>query len=119
MSERELLILGVALYAGEGGKTDGEVRFANSDPRMICRVRRRGCADFFDVDEARLRMRLYLHDDLDLDAADQVLVRSSRRSRLSSSASRIEPCQTVDPTQPSRNGLPGGRRTAAATRIDV
>ena len=35
MSERDLLIAGTALYAGEGSKTPGEVRFANSDPRMI------------------------------------------------------------------------------------
>ena len=35
MSEREFLVLGLALYAGEGSKTDGDVTFANSDPRMI------------------------------------------------------------------------------------
>lgn len=68
MSEREFLVLGLALYAGEGGKTDGEVRFANSDPKMILTfvtwLRR-----FFDVNESRIRMRLYLHEDLDVDAA--------------------------------------------------
>jgi hypothetical protein len=68
LSEREFLVAGVALYAGEGSKTDGYVRFANSDPRMIlfycCWLRR-----FFDVDESRLRLRLYLHEGLDLDAA--------------------------------------------------
>ena len=35
LSEREFLVAGVALYAGEGTKRDGAVRFANSDPRMI------------------------------------------------------------------------------------
>ncbi|MGH9229707.1 MAG: hypothetical protein ACRD07_13470, partial [Acidimicrobiales bacterium] len=34
VSDRDLLIAGTALYAGEGGKTDGGVSFANSDPRM-------------------------------------------------------------------------------------
>jgi hypothetical protein len=68
LSDRDLLIAGIALYAGEGAKTDGCVKLANSDPRMIrlhCRWLRR----FFDVDEKRLRLHLYLHDGLDLEAA--------------------------------------------------
>jgi transcriptional regulator with XRE-family HTH domain len=68
LSEREFLVAGVALYAGEGSKRDGEVRFSNSDPRMVaffCSWLRR----FFDIDESRLRVRLYLHEGLDLDAA--------------------------------------------------
>ncbi|MGH8885187.1 MAG: hypothetical protein ACRDYX_08455 [Egibacteraceae bacterium] len=32
LSEREFLVTGVALYAGEGAKTDGSVLFANSNP---------------------------------------------------------------------------------------
>jgi hypothetical protein len=68
VSEREFLVAGVALYAGEGSKTDGCVRFANSDPRMIyfycCWLRR-----FFTVDESRLRVHLYLHEGLDLASA--------------------------------------------------
>jgi transcriptional regulator with XRE-family HTH domain len=68
LSEREFLIAGVALYAGEGAKRDGAVRFANTDPRMIaffCAWLRR----FFEIDEARLRVRLYLHEGLDLAAS--------------------------------------------------
>jgi hypothetical protein len=68
LSEREFLVAGVALYAGEGSKRDGEVRFVNSDPRMVfffCAWLRR----FFEIDESRLRVRLYLHEGLDLDAA--------------------------------------------------
>jgi hypothetical protein len=68
LSEREFLVAGVALYAGEGSKTDGEVRFANTDPQMVaffCAWLRR----FFEVDESRIRIRLYLHQGLDLDAA--------------------------------------------------
>lgn len=69
LSDRDLLIAGTMLYAGEGAKTDGCVKLANSDPRMIamhCRWLRR----FFDVDESRLRVHLYLHAGLDLDAAN-------------------------------------------------
>ena len=61
-------VLGLALYAGEGSKRGGEVRFANSDPRMIV-VFVTWFRRFFAVDVSRLRVRLYLHDDLDLEAA--------------------------------------------------
>lgn len=69
LNEREFLMLGIALYAGEGGKTDGSVRFANSDPRMI-RSFVTWLRYFFAVDESRLRLRLYLHEGLDLAAAN-------------------------------------------------
>jgi hypothetical protein len=65
LSDEAFFVAGVALYAGEGSKTDGEVRFSNSDPRMI----RYFCVwfrGFFDVDETRLRGRVYLHQGLDL-----------------------------------------------------
>lgn len=70
MSDGEFLVAGAALYAGEGSKRDGCVNFANTDPRMMaffCAWLRR----FFDVDEARLRVRIYLHQGLDLDAAQR------------------------------------------------
>jgi hypothetical protein len=68
LSEREFLVAGVALYAGEGSKQDGSVRFVNSDPRMVvffCSWLRH----FYEIDEARLRLTLYLHQGLDLAAA--------------------------------------------------
>jgi hypothetical protein len=64
------LAAGVALYAGEGSKRDGHVCFANTDESMI----RFFCdwfRTFFDVDEQRLRVKVYLHRGLDLDAAEQ------------------------------------------------
>lgn len=69
LENREFFIAGIALYAGEGFKTDGAVGFANTDARQIkffvMWLRR-----FFEIDESRLRMRLYLHQGLDLDAAE-------------------------------------------------
>ncbi|HEX2118449.1 MAG TPA: hypothetical protein VHF91_04640 [Acidimicrobiales bacterium] len=68
LGERDLLIAGTALYAGEGSKTGHAVGFTNTDPRMValfCVWLRR----FFVLDERRLRVRLYLHEGLDLDAA--------------------------------------------------
>src|SRR5688500_469046 len=63
ISVREFLIAGLMLYSAEGNKRDGEVTLANTDPRMIrffCVWLRR----FFEIDESRLRVRLYLHEGL-------------------------------------------------------
>jgi hypothetical protein len=76
LNDRELLVAGTALYAGEGSKTDGGVRFANSDPRMI-QLFLRWLRHFFDVDESRLRVRLYLHEGLDVDAAIEFWARTT------------------------------------------
>jgi len=68
LAERDLLIAGTALYAGEGAKGDGMVLFTNADPAMValfCRWLR----TFFEIDETRLRVRLYLHEGLDLASA--------------------------------------------------
>jgi transcriptional regulator with XRE-family HTH domain len=69
LNDRELLLVGAALYLGEGFKRDGQVGMANTDPsvlRMFVTWLRR-C---FPIDETRLRVRLYLHEGLDLDAAE-------------------------------------------------
>ena len=69
LTDEAFFAAGVALYAGEGSKTDGEVRFSNSDPAMVrlfCAWFRR----FFDVDETRMRGRLHLHQGLALSAAE-------------------------------------------------
>jgi hypothetical protein len=68
LSRQAFLAAGAALYAGEGAKRDGTVSLANSDPAMMAFF----CASlraFFDIDESRLRVRLYLHEGLDLDEA--------------------------------------------------
>jgi len=70
LSEAAFLSAGAALYAGEGSKGDGEVVFANTDPAMVaffCAWLRR----IFEIDESRLRVRVYLHEGLDMDAAQE------------------------------------------------
>jgi hypothetical protein len=69
LGDAAFLTAGVALYAGEGAKRDGRVMFANTDVAMVaffCSWLRR----FFSIDEQRLRVRVYLHEGLDLDAAE-------------------------------------------------
>ena len=68
LSDRDLLIAGTALYAGEGAKRDGMVNLANTNPDMI-RLFCWWLRTFFEVDESRVRVRLYLHQGLDLRAA--------------------------------------------------
>jgi hypothetical protein len=70
LTRKEFLVAGTAMYAGEGSKTDGRVTFANSDARMILFFVQ-WLRAFFPVDETRLRLRLYLHQGLDLDATNQ------------------------------------------------
>ena len=68
LSDREFLVAGTALYWGEGAKTKSHVAMANTDPAVIglfvAWVRH-----FFEVDDARWRGSLYLHEGLDLEAA--------------------------------------------------
>ena len=70
LTERDRLMYALALYAGEGSKSDDKIVFANSDPQLV-RVFLGWLRRAFDIDESRLRMRLYLHEDLDLDRALQ------------------------------------------------
>ncbi len=70
LGEAAFLAAGAALYAGEGAKRDGAVNFANTDERIVgffCAWLR----TFFDIDEARLRVRVYLHEGLDLEGAEE------------------------------------------------
>jgi hypothetical protein len=68
LSDRDLTMFALALYAGEGTKRDGSLVFANSDP-VLMRVFVTWLRRQFSVDESRLRIKLYLHADLDLAVA--------------------------------------------------
>ena len=69
LSDRDFFIYGLTLYLGEGAKTEASgFRMANTST-AIMRSFVRWLRMFFDIDETRLRGRLYLHDDLDEHAA--------------------------------------------------
>lgn len=70
LSDKEFLVAGAALYWGEGHKTDGEAALANTDPDAI-RLFVAWMRQFFDIEESRWRGSTYLHQGLDLDAAQQ------------------------------------------------
>ncbi len=68
LSDRELLLIGAALYAGEGDKRGDAVKLANTNPDLLL-LHLAWLRRCFEIDERRLRMRLYLHEGLDLDAS--------------------------------------------------
>ena len=66
LDDRDLLIAGTALYAGEGFKK--KLGMANTNPRILV-LFVTWLRQFFDIDEARLRVTLYLHQGLDVQGA--------------------------------------------------
>ncbi len=70
LSDREVLLVGTALYIGEGFKRDGKVGMANTDPNVL-RFFVTWLRRCFEIDETRLRVRMYLHQGLDLEASEQ------------------------------------------------
>lgn len=68
LSDRDLELFCLALYAGEGAKADGPVKIANTSVELM-RTFVTWLRRSFQIDETRLRVVLYLHADLDLDAA--------------------------------------------------
>jgi len=92
VSDRDLLVFGAALYLGEGAKTErSAVRMTNTSPDVI-RLHLAWLRALFAIDESRLRARLYLHDDLDIDAA----------TNYWSSLTGIPPVQFQRPYRPVR-----------------
>ena len=97
LADDAFLVAGAALYAGEGAKRDGAVQFANTDARMIamfCAWLRR----FFTIDESRLRIRVYLHEGLDLDRAHEYWseVTGVPTSQFQSAANHDMPHKDID-----------------------
>jgi hypothetical protein len=63
LKDRERFLVGVSIYAGEGGKTDRDISFVNSDPKLI-KFMISWFIDFCSVSPEKLRGSLYIHDDL-------------------------------------------------------
>lgn len=62
MSKRDVFIAGIALYLGEGYKTDKSIGFANSDPKII-EFMMSWFRNFCDIDEAKFTGQIWIHDD--------------------------------------------------------
>lgn len=69
LSERDLSMFCLGLYAGEGSKTRGTIGFANTNPTYLA-ITAAWLRRQFQIDESRLRAKVYLHEGLDLAAAE-------------------------------------------------
>lgn len=65
MSKRDRFITGIALYAGEGYKTDGKGGFTNSDPILIGFMIK-WFQEFCDIPLPKIRGAIWIHDNLDI-----------------------------------------------------
>ena len=68
LTRRNLSMFVLGLYAGEGSTTGGSVSMANTNP-VLLRIYIAWLRSEFDIDETRLRAKLYLHEGLDLEAS--------------------------------------------------
>jgi hypothetical protein len=64
MSQRDRFITGIALYQGEGSKTNNSVEFTNSNPETI-KFMVNWLHDFCQIELDNLKFSLWLHDNLD------------------------------------------------------
>ena len=70
LSPRDVLLLGIGLYMGEGSKSGGIVRFSNSDPRMV-RLFIYWSKQALHVTDAHLRLRIHSYPDLNTQEIEQ------------------------------------------------
>jgi len=70
ISDRQLWLIGMMLYWGEGGKTQRTVRFSNSDPDLI-KIMMLFFRDICKVPEAKFRAHLHIHKHLDYKEAER------------------------------------------------
>jgi transcriptional regulator with XRE-family HTH domain len=68
LTERDLRMFALGLYAGEGEKTKGTVGLANTNPAYLALFVSWLRRDF-EIDEQRPRGKIYLHEGLDIDVA--------------------------------------------------
>ena len=68
LSKRDKFISGIAFYAAEGGKTDRQISFSNSDPKLI-KFMMGWFRTYLKVPESRFRGSIWIHDDLDVNKA--------------------------------------------------
>lgn len=64
ISKRDRFITGIALYAGEGYKTDGKGGFTNADPSLI-KFMMRWFQEFCHLPITKLRGAMWIHENLD------------------------------------------------------
>ena len=62
LSKRDVMMLGIGLYIGEGGKTDGLTRIINSDPKVI-KFAVKWLRISFGINVENIKVRLFIYPD--------------------------------------------------------
>jgi hypothetical protein len=62
LSERDIFILGLGIYIGEGSKTGDCIRIANSDPRII-RFTMKWFKICFGLSDSNFKVRIHMYPD--------------------------------------------------------
>jgi hypothetical protein len=70
ISKRDLWLAGIAMYWGEGNKSDEQVSITNSDPNLV-RFMMRWFREICHVPEDRFRVEIHLYPDSDVKQAEQ------------------------------------------------
>ncbi len=86
LSERELLVLGIGIYIGEGSKVGNYIRVANSDPRII-KFMMLWFKKCFKLTDSNFKVRVHTYPD-----NDEAIVLSYWRKELKLSSSSFHPC---------------------------
>jgi hypothetical protein len=68
ISKRDLMMLGIGIYIGEGTKWENIVRIVNSDPKVI-RLSVRWLQEVFGVKKSNLYLRIHGYPDTDFEKA--------------------------------------------------
>ena len=68
LDKRDRFLAGIAFYAGEGNKVDGDGGFTNSDPKII-KFMIQWFKEFCRVPESRFRGAIWIHENLDAEEA--------------------------------------------------
>lgn len=67
LNQRDLMIGGLFLYWGEGGKTNkGQINLSNSDPKIL-KLMKLWLMEIFNIPVAKMRLRLTLYTNMDID----------------------------------------------------
>lgn len=64
INKRERFVAGIALYLGDGYKTDKRFGFSNADPRII-KLMMSWLLEFTNIEKSKIHGRIWLHDNLD------------------------------------------------------
>lgn len=63
LSRRDRFVVGISLYAAEGGKSEGQGEFANSDPTII-KFMVKWFIEFLQMPKEKLRGAIWIHEGL-------------------------------------------------------